>query len=228
MNIALQTDEGHEFVAYMARPEGAPRACVIVLHEAFGVTPHIRNVADGFAADGYLAIAPTLFSWAAARREGVVLPVNADGLEQGRVLITATQPLQILATVQACVDWTLGQGLAPLVAGYCWGGSCAYFAASHISRLAACSCYYGGKLADIVKEAQARCPAIVHLATLDRYIPLDETVEAFRRHDPRTPVYVYEADHGFNRDDGKTFDAAASALARRRTLELFEKSISNQ
>lgn len=225
MNIALQTENGHEFVAYLSKPQTPPKACVIVLHEAFGTTPHIRRVADGFAAEGYLAIAPTLLSWATGKREGVVLPVNAEGLEEGRHLITATTPEQILATVQGCVDWAQGQGLTPLVVGYCWGGSCAYFAASHIPQLAACSSYYGGKLAEIVAQGQTKCPAIVHLATLDRYIDLAATQEAFQQFDPATPVYVYEADHGFNRDDGKTYSAPASALARQRTLELFEKAI---
>ena len=49
--------------AYLSRPAGdEPRPAIIVIHEIYGLTPHIQDVADRFAAQGYVALAPHLFS----------------------------------------------------------------------------------------------------------------------------------------------------------------------
>ena len=57
----LQAADGHEFSAYVARPAGQPLAGLVVIQEIFGINPHIRSVADGYANDGFLAVAPALF-----------------------------------------------------------------------------------------------------------------------------------------------------------------------
>lgn len=65
---------------------------------------------------------------------------------------------------------------------------------------------------------------IFHFGALDAHIPLEQ-VEAVRAAQPEAPVYVYDADHGFNCDHRASFDAAAAALARVRTLELFDRTL---
>ena len=59
--IQLTAADGHQFDAYRAEPEGEAKGGVVVIQEIFGVNSHIRNVADGYAAEGYLAIAPAIF-----------------------------------------------------------------------------------------------------------------------------------------------------------------------
>ena len=59
--IELTASDGHKLAAYRAEPSGKPRGGIVVIQEIFGVNSHIRQVADGYAADGYLAIAPALF-----------------------------------------------------------------------------------------------------------------------------------------------------------------------
>jgi len=59
--IRLKAEDGHELGAYVARPAGAPIGAVVVVQEIFGVNAHIRSVADGYARDGFLVIAPALF-----------------------------------------------------------------------------------------------------------------------------------------------------------------------
>src|SRR6185436_10612372 len=59
--IELTAKDGHKFSAYRAEPAGTPRGGLVVLQEIWGVNDHIRKVADGYAADGYLAVAPALF-----------------------------------------------------------------------------------------------------------------------------------------------------------------------
>lgn len=224
--MLLTTPSGHVFQAYSSQPQGAPKGVVIVLHEAFGVTSHIEWVCQQYAKLGYLAIAPALLSWATGKPEAEVLPQDKSGLDRGRDLILATKPEQVVETVATCATWAAGQGLKAAVVGYCWGGSVAYLTASQLPQIVACSAYYGGRLAEIVKWGQPKCPRIVHLATQDRYIPLQETIDAFKQHDPACPVYTYEADHGFNRHDGKTYEPTAAALAQERTLAIFTQAFS--
>ena len=59
--IRLTAADGHEFDAYKAEPSGAPKGGICVIQEIFGANAHIKEVADGYAADGYLAIAPALY-----------------------------------------------------------------------------------------------------------------------------------------------------------------------
>ena len=60
-SIELTASDGHAFSAYRADPDGAPKGAIVVIQEIFGVNQHIRALADGFAADGYVAIAPALY-----------------------------------------------------------------------------------------------------------------------------------------------------------------------
>src|SRR6187549_3465719 len=77
----LMARDGHSFQAWLAGPKGAPRGAVVVLQEIFGLNSHIRSVADGFAADGYLAIAPALFDRV---RRDVQLGYTPAEVEEGR------------------------------------------------------------------------------------------------------------------------------------------------
>ena len=73
-SIQLNASDGHQFDAYVAEPAGKPRGLVIVAPEIFGVNSHIRSVADGFAADGYLTIAPAFFDRAQTKYDGAHCP----------------------------------------------------------------------------------------------------------------------------------------------------------
>lgn len=225
MDVFVEASGGQKIWGYAARPDSGARGCVLVLHEAFGVTPHIRRVCDDYAKEGYVAVAPAMLAWATGTPEGAVLPVDLQGFEEGRRLIGMVSKEQVVDTVRAFMDWGLAQGLKVGVLGFCWGGSCSYLAASRLPAISACSCYYGGWLWEVVAWGQPACPRMVHLAQLDRYVPLEKTKAAFASHDPGCQLFDYPADHAFNRDDGKTFEPQSAALARRRTLEMFAKAI---
>lgn len=227
--VTLTTGTGKEFMGHVARPKGEfageAKGCIVVLHEAFGVTAHIRRVCEDFAGQGYVAIAPAMLAFAVGKAEAVVLPINKNGLDEARRLIEATERADILAMLEACVAWAKVQGLKVAFCGYCWGGSVAYLGASHVKDVAACVSYYGGQLAKLTAEAQPQCPTLVHLAVHDQYIPLEEAVEALKRHHPAALVQVYEADHGFNRDDGVTYDPGVALVARRLTLDVIQRNM---
>lgn len=224
-DVVLEALGGQKIWGYVAQPEGRPRGCLVVLHEAFGVTPHMKRVCDGYAKEGYVAVAPAMLAFATKTPEGAVLSVDLVGFEEGRKLIGQISKEQIVDGIRAFVAWGRAQGLKVGVVGFCWGGSCSYLAASQLPEIDACSSYYGGWLWEIVEWGQPKCPRMVHLAKLDRYIPLEKTKAAFAAFDPGCEVFVYEADHAFNRDDGKTWEPESAAAARRRTLDLFAKTI---
>jgi carboxymethylenebutenolidase len=206
--------------SHTSAPTGAAQAVVLVLHEAFGVTPHIQYMCDVFAKEGFLAIAPALF---AAAGGPTVLPQDGFGLHKGRELITALPISQVIAELTAIAAPYQAQGLPVLVVGYCWGGSLAYRAAAEIPGLTASVGYYGGFIAQWANEMPPQCPFQGHIALNDAYLPVAETLAALEKRG--CPAFGYAADHGFNRHDGKTFAPAAAALAQQRTLAFFHENL---
>src|SRR3954466_14628064 len=87
MQIQLTASDGHKLDAWRAEPAGKPRGGIVVVQEIFGVNSHIRSVADGFAADGYLAIAPALFDRV---KKNVDLGYTPEDIAAGRELKAAS------------------------------------------------------------------------------------------------------------------------------------------
>ena len=123
--IELTASDGHTLGAYRADPAGAPRAGVVVIQEIFGVNAHIREVADDYAAQGYLAIAPALFD---RSRPGVELGYDENAIAEGRDLAFAMDPDVPVRDLEAAVAAAASAGKVGVV-GYCWGGSLTFMAA---------------------------------------------------------------------------------------------------
>jgi carboxymethylenebutenolidase len=212
VNLTSPAD-GFAFDAYRAPTLDARRGGVVVIQEIFGVTDHIREVADGFAADGYEAIAPSLF---ARRAPGFEAGYDAQGVARGREVSEATPWDEVAADLQACVV-----ALAPpvFVVGYCWGGSAAWLAACRCEGLSAVSAYYGRRIPELLGEAP-RCPIILHFGREDASIP-PATVETIGAAYPDIPIHLYDAGHGFASDRRSDYHPDAARLAHLRTLRLF-------
>ena len=222
--IDLKAAEGHVFPAYVARPAGAPKAAVVVLQEIFGVNSHIRAVADGYAAAGYLAVAPATFHRVKANVE---LGYDEADMQAGIALKAAVEALPapgVMADIQAAIDHAGAAGKVGIV-GYCWGGLLTWRAACNLRGLSAAAPYYGGGMTGPDEVARkARIPVLAHFGKKDRHISVD-SVLAFKRAHPDVEVHLYEADHGFNCDHRGSYDAAATTLARERTLAFFGKHL---
>ena len=216
----LNAADGFTFPAYVARPEGAPRGAVVVLQEIFGVNSHIRSVADRFAEQGYLAVAPATFERV---QPGVELGYAESDMSAGSALKTAVEALPgagVLQDIQAAIDYAAqASGGKVGIIGFCWGGLLTWRAACTLTGLSAAVPYYGGGMT-AEKEAarQPQCPVMAHFGDKDHWIPL-EGVEAFSQAHRDVGVHVYDADHGFNCDQRGSFNEAAATLARERTLE---------
>jgi carboxymethylenebutenolidase len=221
--IDLQAADGFVCPAYVAEPAGKPKGAVVVLQEIFGVNSHIRAVADGYAAEGYLAVAPATFHRAQA---GVDLGYTAQDMGAGFALKTAIDALPapgVMQDIEAAIAHAhaaSGNGKVGIV-GYCWGGLLTWRSACQLGGLSAAVSYYGGGMTGAEEAArQARCPVMAHFGDKDHWISL-ESVQAFQRAQPGVEVHVYEADHGFNCDQRGSYDANAAKLARSRTLAFF-------
>ena len=224
--IDLKSADGFVFPAYVAEPAGKPKAAVVVLQEIFGVNSHIRSVADGYAAAGYLAVAPATFHRA---QTGVDLGYTEADMKAGTELKAAAEALPapgVLQDIQAAINHgahTPGGKVG--IVGYCWGGLLAWRSACTLSGLSAAAPYYGGGMT--VGDEPARqpgCPVMVHFGNQDHWIPMD-TVEAFQKAQPGVQVFVYEANHGFNCDQRGSYNEAAAKLAKQRTLDFFARHL---
>lgn len=167
--ISLKADDGHELAVYRAEPSGAPRGGLAVIQEIFGVNDHIREVADGFAADGYVALAPALFD---RLRPGIELGYTPDDITEGRDIRAQIAHDDAVRDMTAAVRMLGADGLKAGVVGYCWGGSPAWNAATRLEGVSAAVCYYGGMIPDMVDE-QPKHPVILHFGDSDASIALE-------------------------------------------------------
>ncbi|MFG1394480.1 dienelactone hydrolase family protein [Xanthobacter agilis] len=198
--IQLTTDDG-TVSAYRADPEGAPKGAVVVVQDVFGVDAEIRKMADGFAAAGYVAIAPALFDKVKAN---VTLAASDAG--EGRALAAQVGTDWSLAAVQAAVDAVKDAGKVAVV-GHAWGGYLAYHAANRVRGVACAIGYYAEGVLDGAREKR-RVPTLLHFAEDDPLFSEDDIIR-FRAARPDVSAYLYP---------GAIDDAATAALALDRTL----------
>jgi len=205
-----------QFDAYRAVPTDARRGGLVICHAIWGVTPHLRELADGFAEDGYETLVPSLFDrlgkgFAEQNTDPALYP-RQNGFAE------ATHwGAEVLDLVQAAID-----ALQPPVflMGFCFGGTTAWLAASRCAGLSAVAAFYGGQITDCLDETP-KVPTILHVGKADELIPPAD-VERIREAHPDLPVYMYEAGHAFVAPNG--FHADSARLSRLRTLALFARN----
>ena len=201
-------------------PPARRAAAIVVAQEIFGVNSHIRSVCDGFAADGYVAIAPALFD---RYERGVDIGYTPADIAKGRELkAQGADRRRAAATSPRRATRVAGAGKVAVI-GYCWGGYVAWMAASRLPGFACAVPYYGGGMLDASGEQPA--------------LPGDGAFRRARRGDsgrrgaraaaahPEAQIFIYAADHGFNCDQRAAYDAAAAKLARERTLEFLRRHL---
>ncbi|HXG04322.1 MAG TPA: dienelactone hydrolase family protein [Candidatus Binatia bacterium] len=218
--ITLTAEDGHRLSAYRAAPDGAPRGGLVVIQEIFGVNSHIRKVTEGFAADGYVALAPALFDRV---ERGVELGYQPADIERGRELRGKVGWDTMVVDVKAAVEALRREGLRVGVVGYCMGGSLAWLAATRIPGVAAAVSYYGGAVADFAAE-RPRCPVLLHFGETDQSIP-KEHWDRIRAHHPDIPMHIYPAGHGFNCDQRASYHEPSARQARERTIAFFRQHV---
>jgi len=209
------------FAGWLARPQGEPKAAIIVIQEIFGVNAGIREKTDAWAAKGYLALAPDMF-WRFAPRYDVD-PDVPEQLEEAMRIRSQLAFDKAAADVEAAIRHVRGMmsaGAKVGVVGFCAGGSIAYLAATRTDADASVG-YYGRQIADHLNEAHAIArPLMLHFGLEDPSIPAEirEKIRAGLDTNPRVTIYDYEgAGHGFAATSGKRRNETAAQLADART-----------
>ena len=219
--IVLKANDGHELNAYVARPSAKPIAGLVVIQEIFGVNQHIRSIADGYANDGFVAVAPALFD---RLEKGVELTYEGQDAQKGMGLLQKTDLPKALADVDAAIACARNEaGGKAGVIGYCFGGLLAWLSATRLHPDVAVG-YYAGRIGNFASETP-RVPVQLHFGKLDIHIPAEQMESVHTAH-PEVEIHWYEnAGHGFNCDMRASYNPQAAALARNHALAFLKKNL---
>jgi len=226
VQIASFKDDG-TIPAYVARPDGAPSAGIIVIPEIFGVNAGIRQKCDKWADAGYLAVAPDIF-WRFA--PGIELdPDVPEQLQEAFGYFQQYDPALGVYDIEAAIRWLRGQGTAKVgCAGYCLGGRLAYMAAARTDIDASVG-YYGVMIDQMLDEAHHIAkPLLLHIPTADHFVGAEAqaAIHAALDDHPRVTLYDYQGlDHGFAAEMGDRRDAAGAELADGRTAAFLKEHL---
>jgi carboxymethylenebutenolidase len=220
--IPIKAEDGGQYEAYLSLPPAGKGPGLVLFQEIFGVNRHIRAVADQYALDGFVVLAPDLF-WRQAPR--IELGYAGADIEKARALMGGVAPAQLLADIKTTVNALRSrpERTGKIGAfGYCMGGRLAFFTAA-TAGVDAASCFYGGAIHDnLDKAATVTCPIQFHYGERDSMIPpaAVEKVKAAMA-GKRAEVFTYPADHGFNCWERGSYEPRSAALAHARTLAHF-------
>ncbi|CAN7691189.1 dienelactone hydrolase family protein [Pseudoduganella sp. LjRoot289] len=220
------------FGAYLALPRSANGKAggpgIVLLQEIFGVNEHIRSVAEQYAADGYVVLAPDLFWRQGARIE---LGYGDEDWKRAVALKSASNIDQAQADIHAAaLALRALPGVDAKIAslGFCYGGLLSYHAAAN-GHVDAAIAYYGGGIQNALQRAdQIRVPLMMHFGGKDSYIPHDAVKKIAERFDDRDniEVHVYtEAEHGFNCNHRATYRQQPAALAHGHSLVFLSETL---
>jgi carboxymethylenebutenolidase len=226
--ITIDTGDG-AMQAYVARPQAALAPAVVVIQEIFGVNHFVREVADGLAAEGFLAVAPDLF-WRIEPGIDITDQTEAEW-KKAFALFNAFDVDKGIHDIQATItairqDPACSHKVGAV--GFCLGGLLAFLTAAETNADASVS-YYGVGIENRVDEAgNLQGPLLMHIAEEDQFVPkpAQEKIIGELKDNPRVEIHTYPGrDHAFARTGGAHYDAADAQLAGQRTLAFFRKHL---
>jgi carboxymethylenebutenolidase len=223
-DIKLTASDNFQLGGYRAdpaaAPKGASKGAIVVIQEIFGVNHYIRAVCDRLAAEGYVAIAPSIFDRVEPNFTSGYSP---DEVTVARKFVANPDWAAMLRDTEAAIDAV--KTIGPLgIIGFCLGGSIAYAAATKLSGLSAAVGYYGGAVARFADD-RPKVPAQLHFGEKDAGIPLTD-VETIRAKRPEVEIHVYPgAQHGFHCDERGSYDKTSADIAWPRSLGFFARHL---
>jgi carboxymethylenebutenolidase len=226
-DTAAWTSDGASIRGYFARPTNVAgqAPAVLILHEWWGLTEHVKELARRFAQAGYAALAPDLY----ARQGGKV----TNDPQEAAALMSAVSSQHVLRDLNAGIRHLKSQASVDPqrigVMGLSMGGTIALTMAGHNSDLKAAVVFYG-KVPPVETFRYLLCPVMFHHAAKDGWVTrqeADRLAEGLTQHGKPGVVHVYpEADHAFfNETRPEVYRASDAALAWERTLSFFEKHL---
>jgi carboxymethylenebutenolidase len=230
--VTIKSFDGGEFDGYLALPAGGYGPGIVVLQEIFGVNQFLRDVADWYAAHGFVALVPDLF-WRQQRGVELTDKSEADwqkafalykGLDEAKAVEDSAAAVEFLRRHPAC------SGRVGAV-GFCLGGNLAYLLSVRFKPDCAVG-YYGVSIEKTLNEAKGlSSPLMLHIAGRDQYCPpaAQKQIHEALDSNPLVTIHDYaEQDHAFGRSGGEHYDAKAAELAHLRTLEFFVRNLAGE
>jgi carboxymethylenebutenolidase len=218
-----------KFDAYVAEPDGAgPWPGVVVLQEIFGINPVVRDICDGLANAGYLAVAPDLF-WRIERNIELSDQVPA---EEARAfeLFKVFDVEKAVPDIQATIDWVRSRhdctGRVATV-GYCLGGLLAFLSATRTDADASVAYYAVGVEQRLNEIERIKRPFLLHMAEQDRFVSPDAQarIKAGLARNANVTLHTYPGrDHAFARPGGMNYHREDAELANDRALAFLHKA----
>jgi len=223
--VKLTASDGHELDGYVAKPAGEAIGAVVVIQEIFGVNPSIQGVADAYAKEGFLAIAPAIFD---RFERGLQLTYVGEDLKKAYDLYGKLNPDTQLLDVAAAFEYAKSAGKGVGVVGFCYGGLLSWLSATRGETLKmqpACVVgYYAGGIGKVATEEPV-CPVLLHFGADDDHIGKDQ-IDAVREAHPEVEIYLYEgAGHAFANAARESYVPEATEVAWGRSLEFLKKNI---
>ncbi|MFL5298199.1 MAG: dienelactone hydrolase family protein [Phenylobacterium sp.] len=224
----IKTGDG-TFSAYVARPAKDNAPAVVVIQEIFGVNAVMREITDGLAGQGYLAICPDLF-WRIEPGIDITDKSEAEwkrAFELFNAFDVETGVSDIAATIAHVRGDAACSGKVGAV-GFCLGGLLAFLTATRTDADGSVS-YYGVGIENRVAEAEKLThPLLMHIAEEDQFVPKAAQaviLQALKDH-PQIEIHTYPGcDHAFARPGGEHYDDHAAKLAGGRTLQFFQRTL---
>jgi carboxymethylenebutenolidase len=224
----IKTADG-EFSAYVARPQAEKAPAVVVIQEIFGVNQVMRDITDGLASQGYLAICPDLF-WRIEPGIDITDQSEAEwkrAFELFNAFDVDAGVKDIQATIRAIRADAACSGKVGAV-GFCLGGLLAFLTATRTDADAAAA-YYGVGIENRTAEAdKLAVPLLLHIAEEDQFVPkaAQEMIQRALGNHPQIEIHTYPGrDHAFARMGGEHYDEHDAKLAGGRTLQFFERTL---
>ena len=227
--INVEMDNGGQAEAWLTTPDGpGPWPGLVILPEIYNANHWVREVADGYAAQGFMALAPDIY-W--RQDPGQYLAYTPEGQATGRALGFAMD-LQAFTDDMRCYTAALSGNAACTgrigTVGFCLGGKLVYLAAAR-GLVDAGVAYYAVQVEQHLDEAAALDrPLLMHFAELDAHVPpesyavISETLAG----KPDVELHLYpSADHGFNRFGYPPFHEPSATLALQRSLDFLSKHL---
>jgi carboxymethylenebutenolidase len=227
--VSISTLDGNErFDCYLARPQGTPRAAIVVIQEIFGVNAGIRRKCDRLAEDGYLALAPDLF-W--RLQPGVQLdPDVPEQFQQALGLMGSFDQDLGVRDIEATIKYARSsEDCAKAGAvGYCLGGRLAYMTAARTDADASVG-YYAVGIDNLLREKHAIArPLMLHIAGADHFVgpEVQRAMHEGLDDHPKVTLCDYPGlDHGFATEIGQRRNEQGACLADERTAQFFAEHL---
>ncbi|MFN3512447.1 MAG: dienelactone hydrolase family protein [Phenylobacterium sp.] len=226
--ITIQGEDG-AFGAYLARPEKGGGPAVVVIQEIFGVNKVMRDICDGLAAEGFLAVCPDLF-WRIEPGVDITDQSEAEWKKAFELYnaFDVDAGVKDIAAAIAHVRKLDGASGKVGAVGFCLGGLLAFLTAARTDADASVSYYGVGIEKHTVEADKLANPLLMHIAEEDQFVPKpaqEVILNALKNH-PQIEIHTYPGrDHAFARVGGEHYDEADAKLAGGRTLAFFRKHL---